>query len=134
MISPSSAWKLVLAVVLIAAVLASARARAPERPFPRDDLKRLVAAALLLYGVGLTASFSHHAILAALLYAAGIGISAFAAWLSRGVDSGGPPSAEEPTGEPPAPPPARSSFDWQAFERDFRAYDRRRRRARTPVS
>ena len=136
MISSAFAWKLVLAVALAGAVIASARAKAPERPFPRADLRRLVVAALVLYAVGLTASLSGHAILAAVLYAAGVSISAFAAWLSRGIDADDPPRSDEPGDEPPVTgPDGAPGFDWRAFERDFRAYDRRTRRppARTPV-
>jgi len=134
MISPSLAWKLVLAVALAGAVFASAAARAPARPFPPADLRRLVAAALLLYAIGLLASLSHRVALAAMLYAAGISISAFAAWLSRGADSDGPSRPTESGEEPPTPgPDGAPRFDWGAFERDFRAYEQRRRRARTPV-
>jgi hypothetical protein len=125
--SPSFAWKLVLAVVLGTAIVASAYAKAPRRSFPGGDLRRLVFAALVLYGVGLVASLSHHGVLAAVLYATGIVVSALAAWLSRGSDSGGgPPPGDEPADEQPPPhPDGMPRFDWAAFERDFRAYDRR---------
>jgi hypothetical protein len=127
MLSPSFAWKLVLAVALGAAILASAYAKAPRRSFPSGDLRRLVLAAVILYAVGMVASLSHHGALAAVLYATGIAVSALAAWLSRGTDSGGPPPGEEPADEQPPPnPDAAPRFDWAAFERDFRAYDRRR--------
>jgi hypothetical protein len=126
-LSSSFAWKLVLAVVLGAAIIASAYAKAPRRSFPGADLRRLVFAALVLYAVGLVASLSHHGVLAAVLYATGIIVSALAAWLSRGSDSGWPPPGDEPADEQPPPDPdAVPRFDWAAFERDFRAYDRRR--------
>ncbi len=123
-LSPSFAWKLVLAVVLGGAIIASAYAKAPRRSFPGGDLRRLVFAALVLYAVGLFASLTHHGGLAAALYATGIIVSALAAWLSRGSDSGGgPPPGDEPADEQPPPDPdGIPRFDWVAFEREFRAY------------
>jgi hypothetical protein len=54
-------------------------------------------------------------------------VSALAAWLSRGSDSGGPPPGDEPADEQPPPDPdGVPQFDWAAFERAFRAYDSRR--------
>jgi hypothetical protein len=123
------AWKIVLAVALGAAIFASAYARAPRRQFPRGDLRRMVLAAIVLYAVGMAASLTHHAILAAILYASGITVSALAAWLSRGNDSGGGPHrGDEPVDEQPPPEPdGIPGFDWLAFERDFAAYARRQR-------
>jgi hypothetical protein len=122
-LSSSFAWKLVLALVLAATIVASAYAKAPRRSFSGGDLRRLVFAALVLYAVGLVASLSHHGVLAAALYATGIVVSALAAWLSRGSDSGGPPPGDEPADEQPPPDPdGVPQFDWAAFERDFRSY------------
>lgn len=130
--SPSFAWKLVLAVTLGAAIIASAYAKAPRRSFPGADLRRLVFAALLLYAVGMVASLSHRGVLAAVLYATGIVVSALAAWLSRGSDSGGPPPDDEPADEQPPPDPdGIPRFDWAAFEREFRFYSERRERTGT---
>jgi hypothetical protein len=127
LLSPSFAWKLVLAVALGAAIVASAYAQAPRRSFPSADLRRLVLAALVLYAVGMVATLSHRGLLAAILYATGIAVSALAAWLSRGSDSGGPPPGDQPADEQPPPDPdGAPQFDWAAFERGFRAYDRRR--------
>ena len=135
MIAPSFAWKLVLAIALGGTILASARARAPRRALPVTDLRYLVAAALLLYGVGVACSLAHHPILAVVVFAAGIAVSALAAWLSRGVDSDGLSPPDEPVDEEPPPSPdGAPRFDWGAFERDFRAYDRRRDRERVPVA
>ena len=53
---PSIAWKLVLVFVLVGAIVLSACARAPRRPLPRNELRRLVLAALTLYAVGVYAS------------------------------------------------------------------------------
>jgi hypothetical protein len=129
LVPPAYAWKIVLAVALGAAIVASAYARAPRREFPRSDLHRMVLAALVLYTVGMVASLTHHAVLAAVLYAAGITVSALAAWLSRGNDSdGGPRRGDEPVDEQPPPDPdGIPRFDWGAFERDFEAYASRRR-------
>lgn len=133
MMSPSFAWKLVLAVVLAGGILVSTRANAPKRTTPGADLRCLVFAAVLLYAVGLGASLSHHGVLAACLYATGIAASALAVWLSRGSDSG-LSGGEEPVDEQPPPDPdGLPRFDWVAFERQFRIYDRRRGRPRTPV-
>lgn len=129
LVPPSDAWKLVLAIALGGAILASAYAKAPRRSFPGSELRRLVLGALLLYAVGLAASLTHHAVLAVVLFATGITLSALAAWLSRGNDSGGgPPRGDEPVDEQPPPDPdGVPRFDWAAFERDFHDYTRRRR-------
>ena len=128
LVPPADAWKLVLAVALGGAILASAYAKAPRRAFPGSELRRLVLGALVLYAVGLAASLTHHAVLAVVLFASGITVSALAAWLSRGNDSGGgPPRGDQPVDEQPPPDPAgMPRFDWVAFERDFEDYARRR--------
>lgn len=129
---PSIAWKLVLVVVLVGAILVSACARAPRRPLPRVELRRLVFAALALYGVGVFASLTHHALLAGVVYVSGIAACALAAWLSRGIDPEDPPDdgGQEPPnqGPPPDDPDGLPAFDWAVFERQFRAYARGRRR------
>jgi hypothetical protein len=124
---PSVAWKLLLAIVLIGAILLSACARAPRRPMPRGELRRLVLAALTLYAVGVFASVTHHPALAGVVYVAGIAACALAAWLSRGSDSEDPPrGGDDPIDEQPPPEPdGVPRFDWQAFERDFRTYAQR---------
>jgi hypothetical protein len=129
LVPASYAWKILLAVALGGAILASAYAKAPRRSFPRAELRRLVLAAVLLYVVGMVASLNHRPALAAALYAAGIAISALAAWLSRGNDSGGgPPPGDDPVDEQPPPDPdGIPRFDWSAFEREFRDYARRSR-------
>jgi hypothetical protein len=129
LVPPADAWKIVLAVALGGAILASAYARAPRRTTPSGDLRRLVLGALVLYAVGLAASLTHHPVLAVVLFASGITVSALAAWLSRGNDSGGgPPRGDEPVDEQPPPDPdGVPRFDWAAFEREFNDYARRRR-------
>jgi uncharacterized membrane protein YfcA len=128
LVPPSLAWKLVLAIALGAGILLSAYAKAPRRAVPRTDLRWLVAAALILYGVGALSSLTHHPILAGVVYAAGICVCALAAWLSRGSDSEGPPGGEEPVDEEPPPEPEGAPwFDWRAFEREFREYAGRER-------
>jgi hypothetical protein len=129
-LSPSIAWKLVLVFVLVGAIALSACARAPRRPLPRGELRRLVLAALTLYGVGVYASLTHHAVLAGVVYVSGIAACALAAWLSRGSDSEDPPDGggDGPTDrEPPPDPDGLPEFDWAAFERQFRTYSDRRR-------
>ena len=131
---PSVAWKLLLALVLVGAIVLSACAKAPSRPLPRSELRRLVLAALMLYGAGVFASVTHHALLAGVVYVAGIGACALAAWLSRGSEPDDPPRGgdEPPDEQPPPDPDAVPGFDWHAFERDFREYaDRPRPPART---
>ena len=126
---PSFAWKIVLAVVLVAAILASAYAKAPRRASAGGELRRLVLSALVLYAVGVVASLTHHAVLAGVLYATGIAVLSLAAWLSRGSDSGGgPPRGSEPVDEQPPPlPDGAPYFDWCAFERELQEYSRRQR-------
>jgi hypothetical protein len=131
-LAPSAAWKLVLAIALVAAICLSACARAPRQAVPGAELRRLVVAAVTLYAVGALASLTHHALLAGLVFAIGIAVCALAAWLSRGTDSEDPPGGDEPVDEQPPPrPDGVPPFDWAAFEREFRAYSRRQRR---PVS
>lgn len=123
---PSDAWKLVLALALVAAIFVSLYARAPKHTVPGSDLRRLVLAALGLYGVGGLASLTHHRLLAALVYSSGIVLCALAAWLSRGSDSEDPPGGEDPVDEQPPPEPdGLPRFDWDAFEHDFRTYAER---------
>jgi hypothetical protein len=124
---PTIALKLALAVVLVAAIATSACARAPRRSVEPTELRRLVACALGLYAVGGLASITHHSALAGLVYAAGIGVAALAAWLSRGRDQedppdGGPDPVDE---EPPPRPDGVPWWDWERFEREFRDYARR---------
>ena len=127
---PSFAWKLVLVLVLVGGIMLSACARAPRRPLPRTELRRLVLAALILYAVGVFASITHHPVLAGVVYVSGIAACALAAWLSRGTDSEDPPRGGEDPIDPGPPPDDRDGlpvFDWAAFERQFRAYSNRRR-------
>jgi hypothetical protein len=135
-VSPSDAWKLVLAIALGAAIFAGAYGSAPRRSASPADLRRLVVCALGLYVVGAIASLTDHATLAAVVYAAGISLCAFALWLSRGRDSDeGPPRGEEPSDErPPPEPDGLPEFDFAAFERDFRAYADRARDPAMPRS
>jgi hypothetical protein len=127
---PSIAWKLVLVFVLVGGIVLSACARAPQRPLPRDELRRLVLAAVTLYGVGVFASVTHHAALAGIVYVSGIAACSLAAWLSRGTDPGdGPDDGDDgPTDrEPPPDPDGLPEFDWATFERQFKAYSDRSR-------
>jgi hypothetical protein len=127
-VPPSYAWKLVLALALIAAILVSLVARAPQRAISSAELRRLVLSAVALYAVGALASLTHHPMLAALVYATGIAVCALAAWLSRGTDSEDPPGGEEPVDEQPPPEPdGIPTFDWARFEAQFRAYTERGR-------
>ena len=127
MFVPSSeAWKLALTIALGVAILMGAWGAAPQRSIPRTELRRLVGSALLLYLVGGIASLAGHATLAAIAYASGISVCALALWLSRGSDADDPPrGGEDPSDEQPPPAPdGLPAFDWEAFERDFRAYSR----------
>ena len=127
---PSFAWKLVLVLVLVGGIMLSALARAPRRPLPRGELRRLVLAALTLYAVGVLASVTHHAALAGFVYVSGIAACALAAWLSRGSDSEDPPDGGSEPVDPEPPPDGRDGlpvFDWMAFERQFRSYSSRPR-------
>jgi hypothetical protein len=123
-VPPSDAWRLVLAIALAVAIGVSVYARAPRRAVPGSELRRLVVSALCLYGVGGLASLTHHSVLAGLVYAAGIGVAALAAWLSRGRDQEDPPDGgPDPVDEQPPPPPDGVPWwDWERFEREFRDY------------
>jgi hypothetical protein len=128
MLPPSGAWKLALAIFLGALICASALANAPRKSVPSDELRQLVLSAVGLYLVGTIAFLTHHAVVAAVVYASGIAICALAAWLSRGSDSEEPPGRDEPEDEQPPPEPdGVPRFDWASFEREFRAYSSRER-------
>ena len=114
-------WKIALALVLLVIILLGAGARAPRRAVPATDLRRLVVCALALYAVGGLAWLNHHLALAVFIYAAGITVAAVAAWLSRGIDPDDPPEEEPLDAEPPRDPDG-MPVDWDAFERDLRAY------------
>lgn len=136
MVTPSVAWKLFLAIALVGAILLGAYGSAPRRAVPHAELRRLVLSALGLYAVGGLASLTHHMTLAALLYASGIAVCALALWLSRGSDAGEDPprGGDEPSDQQPPPSPEGApTFDWEAFEREFRDYARRRRQGRQPA-
>ncbi len=109
--------------------------RAPKRAARGWELGRLVVCAIALYALGAIASITHHPVLAGFVYAVGIGVCAFAAWLSRGSDSDDPPGGDQPADEEPPPDPeGMPRFDWAEFERAFRAYaDRSDDRARLPL-
>ncbi len=122
------AWKVAFAVVLVAAIAASACVRAPRRSVHPTELRRLVVCALALYGVGGLASLTHHPALAGLVYGAGIAVAALAAWLSRGRDQEDPPDDDQPVEQPlPPDPDGVPRLDWVRFEREFREYVRRQR-------
>jgi hypothetical protein len=124
---PTVVWKLAFAIVLVATIACSAFARAPRRAADPVELRRLVACALALYAVGGLATLTHHSVLAGLVYAAGIGVAALAAWLSRGRDQEDPPDggAEPVDEEPPPGPDGMPWWDWERFEREFGDYARR---------
>jgi uncharacterized membrane protein len=132
-ITLAAAWRLALAMAFCGAIFMSACARAPRQSVPGTELRRLVICALILYSVGAAASLSHHEILAGLVYGSGIMVSALAAWLSRGRDQEDPPDGDEPVDEPPPPEPdGVPPLDWAAFEREFRAWERRQREVSKP--
>jgi hypothetical protein len=133
---PSLAWKLAFAAVLVAAIAASACARAPRRAADPAELRRLVICALGLYAVGGLATLTHHSVLAAVVYATGISVAALAAWLSRGRDQEDPPDGgSEPVDEQPPPrPDGVPWWDWERFEREFRDYAQRRSADRHPLN
>jgi hypothetical protein len=123
-IDTADIWKLGLAATLGIAIVISMYATAPNQAVDGADVRRLVYSAVALYMVGLLATVTHHEVLAAIVYAAGISVCALALWLSRGTDpEDPPPGGEEPTDErPPPSPDGVPEFDWAAFERAFREY------------
>jgi hypothetical protein len=120
------AWKLALALPLAGAILLSLIARPPRFTVPGGQLRRLVMGAVTLYLLGAYTRFTHHTVTSAAVFAAGISLSALAAWLSRG-RTPEDPRREPVDPEPPAAPRDEPRFDWPAFERDFQSYSRRPR-------
>jgi hypothetical protein len=120
-------WKLLLTVALLGAIGCSVFWRAPKVPIEREELRRLVFSAVVLYAVGALASISDRGALAGVVYASGILVCSLAVWLSRGIDRGdggeGPGDDGPPDNEHPPPgPDGTPAFDWDAFERDLRNY------------
>ncbi len=125
-VSLSVASKLAVAGALGGAIFASACARAPRHRTPAAELRRLVLCALALYLIGVLATLNHFAIVAGVVYGAGIMVSALAAWLSRGRDREDPPDGQKPVDEPrPPEPDGQPQLDWSAFEREFQEYAQR---------
>jgi uncharacterized membrane protein YfcA len=124
-------WKLSLTLTLLLAILLSVTARAPRERVSRAELRRLLAAALVLYAVGALASLTHRDLLAGIVYASGILVCSLAVWLSRGVgrdDGGGGGGGSGPPGDkrPPTGPHARTpTLDWDEFDRERAGWDRR---------
>ncbi len=125
----SQTWKLLLTLALLGAILCSVTVRAPREAANRDELRRLVIAAVVLYLVGVLASLSHHGALAGAVYACGILACSLAVWLSRGInrddgadgcDDDGPPGGEEPPR-----PGGFPTFDWDEFERELASLSER---------
>ena len=127
------AWRVAFAIGFCGLICISAFARAPRQALPTWELRRLIVCALTLYAVGAYASITQHKLLAGFVLGSGILLSALAAWLSRGRDQEDPPSdPEQPIDEQPPPEPEGvPRFDWAAFEREFRSYERRRSPAQT---
>lgn len=123
MVVESDAWKFLLAVALLLAIVLSVCWAAPQRAVARGDLFRLVFSGVVLYAVGGLASLAHRQTLAGLVFAAGIVTCALAVWLSRGTDSEDPPDDGKPADPPPpAGPDGLRELNWDNFERAFRAY------------
>jgi hypothetical protein len=126
----TQSWKLGLTVALLLAICGSVFLRAPREPIERHELRRLVAAAVVLYSVGAVASLDHRGMLAGFVYACGILVCSLAVWLSRGASrrdgpggSGGDPPPEDES-PPPAGPDGLPPIDWGEFERERAAWAR----------
>ncbi len=124
-----STWKLIPAVVILAATAVALLARPPREPVPERELASLVISVAVLYAVGGIAVLVHRTILAAIVFGVGLMICALALWLSRGDapppprdDDGGPPV--DPAPEPPRDvdwgPEPPTDFDWGFYEDQFR--------------
>lgn len=124
--------KLLLGISLVTAVGLGLKAPAPRTRAADGELRRLLLSGIGLYGVGLVAALTHHATMAALVYACGIAVCAVAVWLSRGTEPEGPPPEDGPghgpprDEDPPRDPGQLSPADWEAFERALRDYAARR--------
>ena len=129
--SPGLILRCVAALALVVLVAYSAWGRAPRRAAAPRDLRRLVAAAVALYAVGVLAVLSHRPVPAIAAFGGGVGAASLAAWLSRGADpDGGDDHGGGGGGRPPldrTPPPDRGGTpvtDWTRFDRERERWSR----------
>jgi hypothetical protein len=105
--------------------------RAPREAIDPRELRRLVGAAVVLYAVGAAASLSHRALLAGVVYGAGILVCSLAVWLSRGSGRDDGPGGfggddDAPVDDrPPQGPDGLPLLDWDEFDRERVGWERR---------
>ena len=121
------------ALVLVLVVGYGAWGRAPRRAAAPRELRRLVAAAVLLYAVGVVAVLARRPVPAVAAFAGGVAAASLAAWLSRGNrpdegddnDGGGggrPPVDRTPPRD--SGPQVQPELDWARFDRERRQWER----------
>jgi hypothetical protein len=128
-VTPLLIGKLLLGLLLVVAILIAARGRAPRHAPAPDELRRLVASAVVLYVVGLFALLENHPTLSTVAFAGGVGTASLAAWLSRGADPGDDDSDggdDPPTDVPPPDPEGAQDWDWERFDRERREWEQER--------
>jgi hypothetical protein len=132
-LNPSHLLRLVLALLLLGSIFSAAFARPPRRPVARSKARCLTLASLALYMAGALCAVAGDYELAGYACAGGIALFALALWFAGASWPGDDPPDERGWNDgppPPEPPPGGPqgvvAFDWDAFERDLRAYQRER--------
>lgn len=122
--------KLALTALMLGSIGGAFFGRRPRREHGRGFCRALALLAVACYAGAAVALVDRASTASAILLVTAIEGSCVAVWLARagGEDSGG--GGGDGGSEPEQPPP----FDWDEFERAFRAYARERGRPRGGVS
>ncbi len=114
--------------VLVVSLLGAYAGPRPRRACPPRRYGAALGCSLLTVLAALAALLAGEHLAGAILVAASVEGLCLAGWLARHRPEDERPDAAEPPQVPSDP----GRFDWDRFERDFRAYDERRGARRAP--
>jgi len=117
----------VLAVLVLSLLGAYAGPR-PRRPCAPGRYAAVLGCSLMAVLAALATLLAGQRLAGAILVAAAVEGLCLTGWLARHRPGEERPEAQDP----PLPPSDPGHFDWDRFERDFRAYDARRDARRPP--
>jgi len=116
--------------VLVLSLLAAYAGPRPRRPCPPGRYAVALGCSLLAVLAALATLLAEQRLAGVILVAASVEGLCLTGWLARHRPGDEKAEAEEPSPPPPDP----GHFDWDRFEREFRAYDARRGVRRAPSS